>query len=108
MSVSDADIAYALELFTPLGGVTTRKMFGGLMMYHDGQTFALLSGDNQIYLKASGVFAEEMAQHGARIFSMVNKHGQTQSMGYWTLPEAALDDPDLACDWARRALDHLG
>ena len=28
-------------------------------------------------------------------------------MGYWTLPEAALDDPEAACDWARRALDAL-
>jgi len=28
-------------------------------------------------------------------------------MAYWTMPEEAVDDPDLACDWARRALAHL-
>lgn len=27
------------------------------------------------------------------------------SMGYWTLPETALDDPDEAVVWARRALE---
>ena len=25
-------------------------------------------------------------------------------MGYWSLPEAALDDPEAACDWAPRVL----
>ena len=33
--------------------------------------------------------------------------GKPTSMPYWTLPDAALDDPDMACDWARRALAHL-
>ena len=27
------------------------------------------------------------------------------SMGYWTLPESALDDPDEALSWARRSLE---
>jgi DNA transformation protein len=25
-------------------------------------------------------------------------------MSYWRLPEAALDDPELACEWAAKAL----
>jgi DNA transformation protein len=25
-------------------------------------------------------------------------------MGYWRLPDAALDDPDLAAQWGRKAL----
>jgi DNA transformation protein len=29
---------------------------------------------------------------------------KTTGMPYWRLPDAALDDPDVACDWARRAL----
>ena len=41
MSVSDADIAGALELFDALGDLTTRKMMGGLCLYHDGTIFAL-------------------------------------------------------------------
>lgn len=107
MSVSDADIAFALDLFAPLGAITSRKMFGGMTIYHQGQIFALLSSQGEIYLKATGKFADEMATTGARPFSMSSKDGKTHSMGYWTLPEAALDDPDLACDWARRALAEL-
>jgi DNA transformation protein len=103
MSVSDADIAYVHELFSGLGTLSHRKMMGGLSIYSDCQIFAILSSSGQIYLKASGAFAEEMAAEGARRFSMDDGRG----MNYWTLPDAALDEPDLACDWARRALDVL-
>jgi DNA transformation protein and related proteins len=107
MSVSKADIEFALDLFAPLGGISSRKMMGGLMIYSHGQVFALLGSSGTLYLKASGGFADELATHGARLFSMVNKDGKTHTMGYWTLPEPALDDPEEACDWARKALDQL-
>ena len=35
------------ELTEPLGGVTFRKMFGGLSIYQDGMVFALGSKPNQ-------------------------------------------------------------
>ncbi len=104
MSVSDADIAFALELFAPLGGISSRKMFGGLMIYRDGRNFALLNSEGTLFLKAKGALADDLAAEGARLFSMVNKHGKTHTMGYLTLPDAALDDPETACDWAKRAL----
>lgn len=107
MSVADTDIAHALDLFAPLGGLSSRKMMGGLAIYRDGQIFAILSGDGTIYLKAAGAFAERLARAGARQFSTVNKEGVPRSMGYWTLPDAALDDADAACDWARQALEQL-
>ena len=45
MSVSDADIAFALELFEGLGRLSQRKMMGGLCLYRDGVIFALLHSD---------------------------------------------------------------
>lgn len=107
MSVSDADIAFALDLFAPLGGLSSRKMMGGLAIYHAGQIFAILSGDGTLFLKAAGAFAEALAVSGSRQFGMVSDDGKSRTMGYWTLPEAALDDQDIACDWARQALDAL-
>lgn len=106
MSVSDADIAFALELFAPLGGLHSRKMMGGLMIYQDGQVFSLVTSDGTIFLKAKGGYADQLADEGAQKFEWQNKDGKVSTMGYWTLPEAALDDPDLACDWARKALEN--
>ena len=103
MSVSDEDIAFVHELYGALGTITHRKMMGGLSIYCDGQIFAILSAAGQHYLKAKGDFAAALEAEGCEIFAMEDG----RSMGYWTLPDAALDDPDLACDWARCALDAL-
>ena len=39
------------ELFAPIGGVTVRRMFGGLGIFKDGVMFALVV-DDVLYLKA--------------------------------------------------------
>lgn len=107
MAITDEDIAFIYDLFAPLGALTHRKMMGGLSLYHAGQIFAILSADARVYLKASGDLAANMADEGAEKFEMQDKDGKSRGMNYWTLPDAALDDPDLATDWARKALDAL-
>jgi DNA transformation protein len=107
MSVSDADIAFAHELFAGLGEITSRKMMGGLTIYCDGQVFAILDGDGRPFLKAKGAMADSLAESGAEQFEFTDKSGKTSTMGYWSLPDAALDDPELACDWGRRVLRAL-
>jgi len=103
MSISQETIEFALELFEPLGGLSTRKMMGGLCIYFDKQIFAVVDQQGTIFLKAKGEFAKTLADTGSRQFG-ADGGG---SMGYWTLPDDALDDPAVASDWARRALAHL-
>ena len=103
MSVSEGDIARAEELFAPLGAISHRRMMGGLSIYHAGRIFAILDREGTPYLKAKGAFAAEMQAAGARQFGA----GTGRRMGYWTLPDEALDDPEEACAWARRALAAL-
>ena len=98
MSVSDADIAFALEIFAPLGGLTHRKMFGGICIYRDGDIFALVSSDGQIYLKAQGDVAADLRDNGS---------SQFHNMPYWSLPDDRLDDPDAASDLARQTMQSL-
>ncbi|MBV7379563.1 TfoX/Sxy family protein [Maritimibacter dapengensis] len=103
MSVTDGDIERVYELFDDVGGLSHRKMMGGASFYCNGQIFAILSAEGRVFLKASGPFADELAAEGAEKFEMEDGRG----MNYWTLPDAALDDPELACDWARRGLAAL-
>ncbi len=98
MALADADIAFATDLFSDLGQLTTRKMFGGMCLYLDGTVFALMSSDATLYLKAKGTVAQELMANGATQF---------HNMPYWSLPEAALDDPQKACTLARRTLATL-
>ena len=107
MGISDADIAFAVELFSGLGGITTRKMMGGLCLYHDGTIFAILNSDGSIWLKGAGTFQQVLEDEGMERWSYTRDNGTVTEMPYWTLPGEALDDPELACDWARRALEHL-
>ncbi|MEL7114415.1 MAG: TfoX/Sxy family protein [Pseudomonadota bacterium] len=107
MAVSQEDIDFAVELFADLGAITTRKMMGGLCLYHDGTIFAILHADGSIWLKGAGAFQDVLAGEGLTRWSYTRDTGTVTEMPYWSLPDAALDDPELAVDWARRALEHL-
>jgi len=107
MSLSNADIAFARELFAGLGPLTARKMMGGLCLYSERTIFAIVDADGRIHLKGGGDFGRVLEDAGGRRWTYSRDGGKQTAMPYWTLPDAALDDPDLACDWARRALAHL-
>ena len=107
MSISAADVAFAKELFAGLGPLTTRKMMGGLCLYSEGTIFAIVNSDGSIFLKGAKGFGEDLEAAGATQWTYTRDDGKITAMSYWSLPEEALDDPDLACDWARRALAHL-
>ncbi|SMY07871.1 TfoX/Sxy family protein [Flavimaricola marinus] len=96
MSIDDSDIAFAVDLFSGLGGLTKRKMFGGMCLYRDGTVFALLSSTGRIYLKTK----DPAALYG-------QETEQFHTMPYWALPEDALDDPETAVGYARAALSLL-
>ncbi|MFT6073760.1 MAG: DNA transformation protein [Yoonia sp.] len=94
MAVEQADIAFALDLLSDLSDLTSRKMFGGMCLYHQAGVFALLSSDSNLYLKAKDDKATEFAAKGE----------QFHNMPYWSIPMSALDDPQEACSLARRTL----
>ena len=98
MALADADIAFATDLFSDLGRVTTRKMFGGMCLYLDGEVFALMSSDGQLYLKAKSDVVTQLQDDGTTRF---------HNMPYWSIPDAALDDPAEACTLARRTIASL-
>jgi DNA transformation protein and related proteins len=107
VAVPAATRAFVLELFESLGGVSARAMMGGLAVYRDGQVFALVPADGRVYLKASGALAGAMQAEGAEQLTYA-RAGKPTRMAYWSLPEPALDDPEAACDWARRAIAAAG
>jgi len=107
VAVSAEQIETAKDLFAELGAITTRKMMGGLCLYHDGTIFALMMSDGALYLKGSGAFIAELEAAGCTRWTYERPDKTPVSMPYWTFPDAARDDPEIACDWARRALAHL-
>lgn len=98
---------FVRELFAGLGPVQIKRMFGGAGGYADGVMFLLLA-DDTIYLKADDVLKAELGAAGSAPFVWAPtkgpRAGERVEMGYWRLPESALDDPDEAVIWGRKAL----
>ena len=99
--------AFARELLEGMGPLTIKHFFGGSGIYADAVMFAMIA-DDTLYLKVDEALKRDLGEAGSGPFLWTPgtgpKAGQTLALGYWRLPEAALDDPDEAVRWARRAL----
>jgi DNA transformation protein len=107
MAKDESFHAFVEELFAGVGAIQIKRMFGGAGGYADGLMFLLLA-EEAIYLKADDALKQELRAQGSRPFVWAPtsgpRAGEKVEMGYWLLPEAALDDPDLAAPWGRKAL----
>jgi len=89
------------DMFVSLGEVTIKRMFGGKGIYHQGKILALeFSGD--ILLKADAQSAAAFADAGATQWVYAGKN-KPVAMPYWSIPDAALDDPDEMAKWVALA-----
>ena len=94
---------FVMELFTPMGPVSVRRMFGGAGVFKDGLMFALLS-DDVIYLKTDAALRAALKAEGSEPFIWTRQSdGKQTDMGYLSLPPDAMDEADLASEWGRKA-----
>ena len=69
----------------------------------------LLIADDTIYIKANDeALQAELKREGSEPFlwepESGPRKGEKLPLGYWKLPDDALDDPDLAALWGSKAL----
>lgn len=96
-------IAYLLELLSPLGAASARRMFGGWGIYVDGAMVGL-AADETFYLKTDEQSRPAFEAAGSAPFVFESKN-KTVSTSYWSAPEQAMDAPDAMRPWAQLALD---
>ena len=91
-------------MFEAVGPVSICRMFGGKGIYARGVIFALeLRGE--LMLKGDAESAPLLEEAGASRWCYQGRSGKPVAMPYWTVPDEALDDPDMMAKWARIALD---
>ena len=105
MKVSPGFVDYLNDLFAALGPVRVRPMFGGVGVYAGELMFGFLDRDETIYLRVDDQTREAFEAVGSGPFRYPLKTGEQMEIGYWRMPEDALEAPELAADWARLALD---
>ena len=106
--VDDRFHEFVKELLAGMGPVQIRPMFGGAGVFRDGVMFGLL-GNDTLHIKANDdALKQELIAAGSGPFVWIPssgpRKGEQVDLGYWRLPEAALDDPDEAVEWGRKAL----
>ncbi|MEM7239999.1 MAG: TfoX/Sxy family protein [Pseudomonadota bacterium] len=103
MAVSADYAEFVRDLFSGLGPVRIKRMFGGAGVYLDDAMFALIYEEGLVYLRGDDELCPMFEAEGCERWVYTGK-GKPVSMPYWRLPDAAFDDPDVALSWARRAL----
>ena len=96
-------VNHCLELLSPLGGTSSRRMFGGHALYVDGLCMALIIQDT-LYLKVDDTNRAQFERAGCRPFTYPGKNDEVHVMSYWTAPEEAMESPAEMLPWARRGL----
>jgi DNA transformation protein len=96
-------VSHCLELLSPLGSTSSRRMFGGHALYVDGLCLALIIRD-VLYLKVDDAHRATFEQAGGAPFTYTGKNDEPHTLGYYTVPGEAMESPAEMTPGARRAL----
>ncbi len=103
MAVSASFREFLLDLLSPVGPVSIRRMFGGAGIFADGLMFALIA-DDTLYFKVDAENQPRFEAEGMSAFGYETKGGRRGIMSYWTWPDGLFDDPEELHVWAREAM----
>jgi len=96
-------VANLAEVFAAFGRITSRRMFGGHGIFHDGLMFGLVVNE-QLYLKADAVSRQQFLALDLQPFTY-QRQGKPTQLSYYLAPEDIFDDPDAARYWADLAFE---
>lgn len=94
-SVGDRYAADLLHNLSTIGEITSKKMFGGHGLFHNGVMFGIIDPKGAAYLKADERMAASMEKMGSY------KHGR---MPYYSIPLVALNSNKELLKLARKAI----
>ena len=102
MSVQSQYLAYVLEQLAGMGGVSSRRMFGGVGLYR-GELFFGLIDDDTLFLKTDASnSAEYEARRMPRFMPPVNR--PMGPMGYHQVPAEVIEDAEMLVSWALKSV----
>ena len=78
-----------------IGDVTSRKMFGGFGIFHEGKMFALVTSAGRLYMKATAANQKQFDDAASE------RYGR---MPYWRVPERISADRRNLLRWARSSI----
>lgn len=102
MAISKQYLDYLLGQLAGLGGMTSRRMFGGLGLYSGGTFFGLVYKE-RLYFRTDDSTRPEYEARGSEGFQP-RANVKNAQMTYYTVPAEVLEDEDELVRWARKAV----
>jgi DNA transformation protein len=78
-----------------IGGVSTKKMFGGHGIFHDGKMFGIVDSKGQSFLKADDSNRGDYEGAGSH---------QHSRMPYFSIPDDVLNNQDTLTSWVEKSI----
>ena len=97
-------VTEVIDRFCMVDPVSSRKMFGGHGIFHNGLMIALIA-DNELYLKADKESEHWFNEQGLAAFSYQKAGGKVYKMSYFQASESFFEDDEETRIWMQRAID---
>jgi DNA transformation protein and related proteins len=101
--MSESFTGYLRDLFSELGPVALRKMFGGQGIYYEGLIIGLVIGE-ELFLKTDAETVGAFERAGGQPFVYQGK-GKPVTMSYWLPPAEAMESAQAMRPWAKLAYE---
>jgi DNA transformation protein len=101
---SVGDLDHFAEMFSVVGPVNVRRMFGGAGIFAEDMMIAL-AVDGVVFLKADERSIPDFEREGLAPFRYHTKEGERTIASFWRMPERLYDEPDELAHWATQALE---
>lgn len=84
-----------LDKFSAISGVSSKKMFGGYGIFHEGKMFGIIDSKGNSFLKVTDENRKAFDDAGAE---------QHSRMPYFSIPSEVLTNQKTLISWAKKSI----
>ncbi len=78
-----------------ISGISSKRMFGGHGIFHEGKMFALVDSKGQCFLKVNETNKADFEE---------KESFQHSRMPYFSIPDEVMDNREILIEWAKRSI----
>lgn len=84
-----------INKLAPIGGISSKKMFGGYGIFHDGKMFSIIDSHGDCFMKADDSNKKQFEARGS---------SQHSRMPYFSIPDEVFNNHDELILWANKSI----
>ncbi|MRT92689.1 TfoX/Sxy family protein [Ancylomarina sp. 16SWW S1-10-2] len=102
MAVSKDFLNYVLDLLSDWGEIYVKRMFGGVALFRDDFTFAMIARD-VVYLKVDETNIDKFIAQGSTPLKPFKSDALVKS--FYMVPPDIFEDSEAFIEWAKESLE---